>query len=210
MIRWPVYLYGALGVVIIVLVAYMVGRCTSPDPPPDPDMPPDTLPTEEVVAFLPDPEPGFVERITTREVPVYTRGSAPIDSARVNEYIRRALASADSVVTAADTLPPLPPLLRIETRKERGVKVGVQFSDARYHVYDFPGCAHPCTVSSADTTLVARERREIPGLDLLKGAAICGVAAGVGAGVAYAAGFNHPEYAAAGAAVGCAAIKLTD
>lgn len=209
MIRMGLLLYIVPAALALVALAYVVGRCHADDPDPAGEgFVPDTLPTEDVIDFMPDPEPSIIERVTTVEVPVYRTGSAVIDTAQVNEYIRRALAAADSTVTAADTLPPLPPLLRIETEKEAGIKVGVQFSDNRYHVYDFPGCRHPCDVHSADTTLVARQRRELPGLGLLKDAAICGATAGVGAGVAYAVGYEHPEYAAAGAGVGCAVIRM--
>lgn len=202
--------YGVAGLAALLLVAYLVGRCDRPDTPARHDLPPEVIPEEEVVDFAPDPEPTFIERFTTVEVPVYSRGAAVIDTARVNEYIRRALAAADSTVTAADTLPPMPPLLRVETQKDEGVKVGVQFSDNRYHAYDFPGCRHPCTVNSADTTLVARERRQLPGFDFFKDTAVCAAMGGAGYGVGVLVGLEEPWQPAAVAGGACVLVKVLD
>lgn len=196
-------LYGIAAVLVLGVLAYWAGRCSAPEPLPD-EYGPARIDTISVKEFLPS-EPTFVDRLIRVTVPVAAEGSAPMDTAYMREWLEREAASRDSMV--ADTLPPIYPLLRIETEKDRGIKVGLQNSTGEYVVKDWPECDHPCRVQAMGTSFEATESRQIPGLSLLPSVAECGaVAAGV-ATVAWLAG-SDPLIGAAGGGGACVVVKV--
>jgi hypothetical protein len=206
---WPVKaLYLTVGVVLLGVVAYWMGRCAAPDPPPS-DYGPAAIDTVEVVRFLPDPDPSLTDRLRYSGVDARASGEATLPPSG-GDYVSRSILERDTTLSASirDTLTPVYPLLRIETRAERGLKLGIERSDGKYVVRDYD-CRHPCRVDAMGDTILARDARQVPGLAFLKDLPLCAGAGALAGGIAWAASAPEPLAIGAAGGAGCVLFRLT-
>lgn len=206
---WPIkalYLLG--GVLVLGAAAYWMGRCSAPDPPPS-EYGPAYIDTFDVNRFKPDISPSLGERIRLSRVAARSAGEATLPPSE-GDFVSRAAAARDTALSASirDTLTPYYPLLKIETRAERGIKVGIERSDGKYVVRDYPTCRHPCRLDAMGDTILVREHRQIPGLEFLKDLPLCVGAGALAGGIAWAAGAPEPLAIGAAGGAGCVLFKV--
>lgn len=199
MIRRYRLLIGALGLLALLLVSYLAGRCDKSGGPSRPERTEIITPDElEIPLALPPSERGFGERTFRRSSEIRARGvtEEPTGQADVDSF----------VAAVGDTVgPPKFMTFAGEYNKNRLALEAIR-SDGRLERREF-SCRQPCRFGGADTLLYASEPRfRFPWLIPV---ARCAAFAAAGGGLAYLADYSRPELAAAASGGACVVFELT-
>lgn len=187
-------------VVLLLLVAtWWAATCTADRG--YADRPPAEIPAEDVVDELDfGPEIPLLERPFRRHAEVLRAGIAP----------GAARAAVDSFVAAAvdSNASPVFPPIRGRFQGDR-LSLRLPRSDGALVARDFE-CPDPCEFGAQDSVIFATHTRALPRLlpRIGKTALVCGLTAGAGYALGAIAKYEHPEYVAGAAAMGCVVIRI--
>lgn len=223
---------GALGAVALVIgvavAAVLVDRWRRD--PFNPEQPPEVLSGSSTLRIVEGAEPASgIGLVTEGRAPVTRRGRSdplPLDSPERRAARRFAADVLDSqeiqlpdgLEVAPDSLPPpeapgLLPVVRTIRDGDRGTIAAMDSRGAwQLEEQECPeGRRWEAGTTLDGTGFYGNCERAVPALlpRIGRTALVCGAAAAAGAGIAIAAGYEHPEYVAGGAAAACVLIRIS-